>query len=90
MEKDCGSNYLDANDVPGDDDGDGICNLLDSDEEETSSFPIWVFFLIIAIGLIVAGYVRMGNISKKMEEVIANTQYDATDQIWEDEESEKE
>ena len=29
-------------------------------------------FLIIAIGLIVAGYVRMGNISKKMEEVIAN------------------
>ena len=90
MEKECGSNYLDADDVPGDDDGDGICNLLDSDNEDSSSFPIWVIFLIITIGLIVAGYLRMGNISKQMDEVIANTQYDATDQIWEDSEDEEE
>jgi DNA transposition AAA+ family ATPase len=26
----------------------------------------------------------MGNISKQMKEVIANTQYDATEQVWED------
>ena len=90
MEKECGSNYLDADDVPGDDDGDGICNLLDSDNEDSSSFPIWVIFLIITIGLIVAGYLRMGNISKQMDEVIANTQYDATDQIWEESEDEEE
>ena len=90
MEEDCGSDPLDSNDVPGDDDGDGICNLLDSDKEETASFPLWIMFLILAIGLIVAGYVRMGNLSKKMEEVIANTQYDASDQVWEDSENEEE
>jgi hypothetical protein len=28
----------------------------------------------------------MGNISKQMEEVIANTQYDSTEQVWEDSE----
>ena len=32
----------------------------------------------------------MGNISKQMEEVIANTQYDATDEIWEDSEDSEE
>ena len=90
MEKDCGSNHLDFGDVPGDDDEDGICNLLDSDKEEESSFPIWVVFVILAVGLIIAGYVRMGNISKQMEEVIANTQYDATDEIWEDSEDSEE
>lgn len=90
MEKDCGTNPLEEGDVPGDDDGDGICNLLDSDKEEESSFPIWIIFVILTGGLIIAGYVRMGSISKQMEEVIANTQYDATDQIWEDSEDSEE
>ncbi|MFL2966447.1 MAG: hypothetical protein ACJZ5D_01950 [Candidatus Thalassarchaeaceae archaeon] len=86
MEKDCGTNPLEKGDVPGDDDKDGICNLLDSDKVEESSFPIWIIFVVIAAGLIIAGYVRMGNISKQMKEVIANTQHDATDQVWEDSE----
>ena len=90
LEETCGSNPLDSNDVPGDDDGDGICNLLDSTKEETTSFPIWIIFLVLAIGLVIAGYVRMGYISKQMNEVIANTQYDATDQIWEDSETDEE
>ena len=84
IEKDCGTNPLDKGDFPGDDDGDGVCNLLEADNEEVESFPIWIIFVVLAIGLIIAGYVRMGNISKKVEEVISNTQYDATDQIWED------
>lgn len=86
MEEDCATNPLDKGDVPGDDDGDGICNYLDSESEESSSFPIWIIFVFLAAGLIIAGYVRMGNISKQMEEVIANTQYDSTEQVWEDSE----
>jgi hypothetical protein len=86
MEENCETDPLDEEDVPGDDDKDGICNYLDSESEESTSFPIWIIFVFLAAGLIIAGYVRMGNISKQMEEVIANTQYDSTEQVWEDSE----
>ena len=87
MEENCATDPLNEEDVPGDDDKDGICNFLDSPPPvESTFFPIWVIFVFLAAGLIIAGYVRMGNISKQMEEVIANTQYDSTEQVWEDSE----
>ena len=82
MEIDCGTNPLDASDVPGDDDSDGICNKLDSDTEESTFLSWWIIPVVLFTTLMIAGYIRMGRLSKQMSEVIEVTQYDATEDIW--------
>jgi ELWxxDGT repeat protein len=87
MEKDCGTDPRDSSDTPKDDDRDGICNGLEVDE----SFPWWILPLFLFVALIVAGYIRMGRLSKQMSEVIATSQLtDATDTVWDEEDEDLE